>query len=131
MARGLLAGLEVDSGFRLLGVGVAGFAEAAQEELFEPDAESGAVVEERQAPPLVSRRREPSFAPGVDVEHAEHGRGWVWGVGLGRVTVRFETALSGPGPVRTFRIEDPALRLVDAASPVDDPSGPGWASEER
>ncbi|MBK8462116.1 MAG: DNA polymerase IV [Nigerium sp.] len=131
VARGLLAGLEVDSGFRLLGVGVAGFAEAAQEELFEPDAESGAVVEERQAPPLVSRRREPSFAPGVDVEHAEHGRGWVWGVGLGRVTVRFETALSGPGPVRTFRIEDPALRLVDAASPVDDPSGPGWASEER
>lgn len=41
--------------------------------------------------------------------HAEHGRGWVQGSGVGRVTVRFETPDSPPGRVRTFRIEDPAL----------------------
>jgi hypothetical protein len=29
--------------------------------------------------------------PGIDVEHDQHGHGWVWGSGLGRVTVRFET----------------------------------------
>ena len=42
-------------------------------------------------------------------ESAEHGPGWVWGSGVGRVTVRFETAESGPGPVRTFSATDPAL----------------------
>jgi DNA polymerase-4 len=45
----------------------------------------------------------------MDVVHAEHGPGWVWGSGLGRVTVRFETAETGPGPVRTFRANDPDL----------------------
>jgi DNA polymerase-4 len=28
---------------------------------------------------------------------------------VGRVTVRFETAATGPGPVRTFRADDPDL----------------------
>jgi DNA polymerase-4 len=46
----------------------------------------------------------------MDVEHAEHGPGWVWGSGSGRVTVRFETAETPPGPVRTFRTDDPDLR---------------------
>jgi hypothetical protein len=41
--------------------------------------------------------------------HTEHGDGWVWGSGLGRVTVRFETAETPPGPVRTFAVDDPAL----------------------
>jgi DNA polymerase IV len=43
------------------------------------------------------------------VQHAVHGAGWVWGSGIGRVTVRFETAETGPGPVRTFRADDPDL----------------------
>jgi DNA polymerase IV len=33
----------------------------------------------------------------------------VWGSGLGRVTVRFETAETGPGPVQTFPDDDPSL----------------------
>jgi DNA polymerase-4 len=45
----------------------------------------------------------------MDVRHADYGPGWVWGAGLGRVTVRFETADTGPGPVRTFADDDPAL----------------------
>jgi DNA polymerase-4 len=46
----------------------------------------------------------------MDVVHAEHGPGWVWGSGKGVVTVRFETAETGPGPVRSFPVDDPALR---------------------
>ena len=41
-----------------------------------------------------------SWAPGMDVEHATLGRGWVWGSGRGVVTVRFETAETDPGAVR-------------------------------
>ena len=50
------------------------------------------------------------WRPGMDVEHADHGPGWVWGSGLGRVTVRFETAETPPGPVHTFATDDPDLR---------------------
>ena len=31
---------------------------------------------------------------------------------MGRVTVRFETRHTGPGPVRTFFEDDPALQLA-------------------
>jgi DNA polymerase-4 len=48
----------------------------------------------------------------MDVRHDEYGAGWVWGAGRGRVTVRFETANTGPGPVRTFAADDPALSPV-------------------
>lgn len=51
----------------------------------------------------------PSWPPGADVIHAEHGRGWVWGAGKGVVTVRFETAETAPGPVRSFAADDPDL----------------------
>jgi DNA polymerase-4 len=44
--------------------------------------------------------------------HDDHGRGWVWGAGLGRVTVRFEARTTGPGPIRTFAADDPALHPV-------------------
>lgn len=143
IARGLLDGVPIESGFRLLGVGVANFTEAAQEELFEPDA-VGAVLHvaadaapravpetahptpTRDVDPSIRPRWAPSFLPGADVEHTDHGRGWVWGAGLGRVTVRFETAETGPGPVRTFRADDPALRLLETRAPADG-GGPGWA----
>ena len=112
LARGLLVGLDVRGGVRLLGVGVSGFTTVAQEELFDVDAE-GPVLEERE----VARPAETDetgtvrrWPPGADVEHAGHGRGWVWGSGLGRVTVRFETADTPPGPVRTFAVDDPELR---------------------
>jgi DNA polymerase IV len=53
----------------------------------------------------------PGWAPGLDVEHDTYGAGWVWGAGVGRVTVRFETRDTPAGPVRTFADDDPALRL--------------------
>ncbi len=109
LARTLLDGLDVSGGVRLLGVGVSGFTEAAQEELFEVE-EAGPVVEETRE--FVRPRLQPAYRPGADVVHTELGVGWVWGSGLGRVTVRFETAQTGPGPVRTFALDDPALTLL-------------------
>ncbi|UGQ10770.1 DNA polymerase IV [Yinghuangia sp. ASG 101] len=69
--------------------------------------------------------------PGQDVEHAEHGPGWVQGSGVGRVTVRFETPGSAPGRVRTFPVDDPALRpseplpLAPMATLRERPEAPG------
>ena len=60
-------------------------------------------------PELERFTRGRRWAPGMDVAHTEHGQGWVWGSGVGRVTVRFETAETGPGPVRTFWADDPEL----------------------
>ena len=51
---------------------------------------------------LPSRRGVRRWSPGMDVEHDEMGRGWVWGSGRGVVTVRFETAETEPGPVRSY-----------------------------
>jgi DNA polymerase-4 len=111
IAKALLDGLDVSSGVRLLGVGVSGFSDVAQEPLFglETAGEADQVVEETSTP---VQRRPRLWLPGVDVIHAEMGPGWVWGSGLGKVTVRFETADSGPGPVRTFAMEDESLSLV-------------------
>lgn len=49
------------------------------------------------------------WSAGHDVLHATHGRGWVQGSGVGRVTVRFEEPGSRPGRVRTFLVDDPDL----------------------
>jgi len=119
VAKALLDGLDVSQGVRLLGVGVSGLVEVAQEPLFDLEvATPGRVVEEAEAP--VSRRP-LTWLPGADVVHAEFGPGWVWGSGLGRVTVRFETAATGPGPVRTFAVDDPELAV---AVPPDGPAEP-------
>ncbi|MFC5678944.1 DNA polymerase IV [Aeromicrobium endophyticum] len=106
-ARGLLAGEDISNGLRLLGVGVSGLADWVQDDLFssgddapdETDDEASATVEQRPV----------RWYPGMDVHHEAHGDGWVWGAGLGRVTVRFETRWTSPGPVHTFRADDPAL----------------------
>ena len=45
-------------------------------------------------------------------QHDEHGRGWVWGAGRGVVTVRFETAETGPGRVLSLADDDPGLSAV-------------------
>ncbi|MCW2810269.1 MAG: dinB [Friedmanniella sp.] len=60
----------------------------------------------------LEERAQPRWLPGADVTHERLGAGWVWGAGLGRVTVRFETASTGPGPVRTFTLGDPELTLT-------------------
>ena len=113
VAVSLLGAVNVAGGVRLLGVGVAGLTDLRQAELFFDEVESEPVdaLEHEAAPPPVSAV--PNWRPGFDVEHDEHGRGWVWGAGLGRVTVRFETRHTPPGPVRTFAADDPALRRVE------------------
>lgn len=103
IARSLLADLDTTGGVRLLGVGVSGLADWVQEDLFGETAEDEEVEVVLPEPP---RRTWP---PGADVVHDEMGAGWVWGSGSGVVTVRFETADTPPGPVRSFRADDPAL----------------------
>ncbi|WP_125036417.1 DNA polymerase IV [Nocardioides sp. LS1] len=106
LARGLLTDLDTSGGVRLLGVGVSGLADWIQEDLF------GETTDEAEEPPEVVEppsTRRSTWAPGMDVEHAEMGRGWVWGAGRGVVTVRFETAESPAGPVRSYPEDDPQL----------------------
>ena len=130
VARRLLAGLDVRDGVRLIGVGVSGFTGAAQEELFETDDDIAPMTEEvvtdavAAIPARAGRRADAIWWPGQDVEHDTLGRGWVWGSGLGVVTVRFETRLTGVGPVRSLPIDDPALHraaLLPLAHEVPEP----------
>ncbi|HEU4337071.1 MAG TPA: DNA polymerase IV [Nocardioides sp.] len=107
IARSLLGDLDTTGGVRLLGVGVSGLADWVQEDLFGDTAEDEEVDVVLPEPP----RR--SWPPGADVVHDEMGAGWVWGAGSGVVTVRFETADTPPGPVRSFRADDPALRRLE------------------
>ncbi|KRE96122.1 DNA polymerase IV [Nocardioides sp. Soil774] len=109
VARTLLGDLDTTGGVRLLGVGVSGLADWVQEDLFGESTDEDD-VEEVVLPP---QQRSRTWAPGADVVHDEMGRGWVWGSGSGVVTVRFETADTPPGPVRSFRSDDPALHRVE------------------
>ncbi|MGH3352730.1 MAG: DNA polymerase IV [Nocardioides sp.] len=102
----LFAAGETAGGVRLLGVGVSGLADWIQEDLF------GEETEEETEPEvqLPEPSRRPTWAAGMDVIHAEMGRGWVWGSGRGVVTVRFETAETPAGPVRSYAADDPDLQ---------------------
>ncbi len=127
-ARQLLRGAsaQVAQGVRLIGVGVSGFTAAAQEALFEVASSSPDELQIDTVAPTV-RHASIGYQPGEDVTHDTWGAGWVWGSGHGWVTVRFETALSEkPGPVRAYRLDDPALR----ATPVV-VEGDGEVSPER
>lgn len=106
-ARALLADLDTTGGVRLLGVGVSGLADWVQEDLFGETADADEPELPEVEVPHHSRR---TWAPGMDVEHDDLGRGWVWGSGRGVVTVRFETAETPAGPVRSYAEDDPALR---------------------
>ena len=146
-AERLLGGLDVSDGLRLIGVGVSGLSLYTQPDLLDglldaPAAPGPADVEDFDRPDAggspeprrragaasrsssQSRRRRrarPAWRPGQDVEHAEHGRGWVQGSGVGRVTVRFEGPHTEVGRIRTFADDDPELTATDP--PVWQPSG--------
>ena len=106
LASQLFAEIDTSAGIRLLGVGVSGLADWVQEDLF-TSADPSPVPAPAAFDEQVHVPRQ--WVPGMDVVHADHGPGWVWGSGLGRVTVRFETADTGPGPVHTFADDDPDL----------------------
>lgn len=111
VARTLLAEVDTSGGVRLLGVGVSGLADWIQDDLFADQADEAVEdVDEQTESVLASLSRRRTWAPGMDVEHAVHGRGWVWGAGRGVVTVRFETAQTPPGRVLSLAADDPALR---------------------
>ncbi|MFF3346697.1 DNA polymerase IV [Streptomyces sp. NPDC002779] len=139
----LLESVDTTGGVRLLGVGVSGLADYTQEDLFAQAAgergrgaedvgedgagevgEAGGVGAAAEMGAAVERR----WAAGHDVRHAEFGHGWVQGSGVGRVTVRFETPESGPGRVRTFRVDDPELVPAEPLPLV--PRRPGVAVDE-
>jgi DNA polymerase-4 len=142
LARTLLGEVDTSGGVRLLGVGVSGLADWIQEDLFadlEDDASDPADAgKEPLADDAIDRvTRGRRWAPGMDVVHAVHGPGWVWGSGRGLVTVRFETAETGPGPVKTFHADDADLvprprgrdsgveGALDATPSTRDGPGPG------
>ncbi|GAA3171196.1 DNA polymerase IV [Streptomyces ramulosus] len=146
----LLDLVDTTGGVRLLGVGVSGLADFTQEDLFAQlateqeaaeaaqQARGAAVAGEEQGGAEPEEERPRRWHPGLDVVHDEYGAGWVQGSGVGRVTVRFEQPWSAPGRVRTFAVDDPALRpgeplpLVGGApepDPVRGGAGPATGGE--
>ncbi len=117
IARRLLAEAGTAGGLRLLGVGVSGLSLYSQGDLFAVDEDEigEPAADEVTAPTLEVSPPDPAtrWWPGQDVRHDELGPGWVWGRGLGRVTVRFEGPRTPPGPVRTLAADDPALQPAD------------------
>jgi DNA polymerase-4 len=138
IARRLLAEAGASGGLRLLGVGVSGLSVYAQGDLFAEDDEVADTADTADTAVLTADAVEPEpevaqsptptekrWWPGQDVRHEQFGAGWVWGRGLGRVTVRFEGPLTAPGPVRTLAADDPALSPADPPDwrPTVDPPG--------
>jgi len=118
VARRLLEESDISGGIRLLGVGVSSLADWIQDDLFTESEYADTPPEVIELP---ERTRDlTGYYPGQDVVHPEYGRGWVWGSGLGRVTVRFETTDTPPGPVRTFAIDDPALTKLSTNGTEED-----------
>jgi DNA polymerase-4 len=115
-----LAGAAVPAGgVRLIGVSLAGLTDDPPPALFDPEPVPARLPEPlaeaiRAAEPETPDPAEPRpWRTGDDVRHPEHGHGWVQGAGHGRVTVRFETRVTGPGRAVTLASDDPALTLAD------------------
>ncbi|HET8604887.1 MAG TPA: DNA polymerase IV [Marmoricola sp.] len=122
LARSLLGEVDTSGGVRLLGVGVSGLADWIQDDLWS-DEDDEAGTPDPEAADLAAAaalRRRTGWAPGMDVEHETHGRGWVWGAGRGVVTVRFETAASGPGRVLSLAADDPLLHSFRPGEKAED-----------
>lgn len=117
----LLSEVDLRGGVRLVGVSTSNFVASAQERLFDDDADAEAPSHTltTMSEVDVSGVRGRGWFPGAEVSHPVHGRGWVWGAGLGRVTIRFETRTSGPGPVKTFSDDDPLLESDPELMPLE------------
>jgi DNA polymerase-4 len=129
-ARRLLVETGTGGGLRLLGVGVSGLSLYAQGDLFGDDDDGGSVAAVEGPEPVAEtpveapQPADKRWWPGQDVRHDELGAGWVWGRGLGRVTVRFEGPTTPPGPVRTLSADDPLLHPADPPDWRTDPPDP-------
>lgn len=108
----LLDAFTPQGGVRLLGVGVSGLSPWIQGDLFdqESDVETTTFDTAAETSPIITPSV-PDWLTGTDVHHERYGDGWVWGSGLARVTVRFETRHTPPGPIHTFMTNDPELHL--------------------
>lgn len=113
-ARSVVPRPETSGAVRLVGVSLSGLTEERQAVLF-PD--PGVAEPEKLHTEVAAEPEEvPAYAhwrPTLDVHHPEHGHGWVQGTGAGVVSVRFETRSTGPGPTRTFTVDDPDLSPAD------------------
>ncbi|GAA2068442.1 DNA polymerase IV [Aeromicrobium halocynthiae] len=123
-ARRLLDDADLGGGLRLIGVGVSALADWVQDDLFTTETAPLDPADEQPRDDVPTPATD--WSPGMDVHHATHGDGWVWGAGLERVTVRFETRTTPAGPVMTFPASDPLLRpghARDAEDLTDDRTG--------
>ncbi|OFT32918.1 DNA polymerase IV [Corynebacterium sp. HMSC08A12] len=123
LAQRLMPRPEQAGAFRLVGVSVSGLVADRQELLF-PELDGPPVPIAAPTDSDVgfsslgddATTARPVWHATQDVSHVEFGHGWVQGAGNGVVSVRFETAATGPGKTRTFRIDDEDL---SPANPLD------------
>lgn len=108
---------------RLLGVGFSGLSDVRQESLFPELEQQEVALGEASAPPAPHEPEAGGRRIGDDVAHPQFGHGWLQGAGHGVMTVRFETRGTGPGPARTFPVEDPD---IVPANPVDSLDWPDY-----
>jgi DNA polymerase-4 len=121
-AQRLTEGALPDSGVRLIGVSLSGLADFVQPPLFDTDTTQAALTEEvveQDTGGATAAYPTRAWRPGDDVHHSTYGHGWVQGSGHGRVTVRFETRNTGPGPARTLSVADPALTRADPLASLE------------
>jgi len=130
---------DVTEPVRLLGVSFHALSEHAQLMLALDDdapapggrAEPPVVEEPPAAPAGPVRATASDVAPGLDVQTAADGRGWVVRVGDdGRVAVRFETTRTGPGYQRWVDPDVEDLVLVPPLGPDGAVVGPPDAEDD-
>ena len=101
---------------RLVGVSLSGLDRERQEVLF-PELDRIEIITVKDTAPIEPAKR--TWVATQDIRHSEYGHGWVQGTGHGVVSVRFETRSTGPGPTRSFAVDDPALSPADPADSLD------------
>ncbi|KXO89581.1 DNA polymerase IV [Tsukamurella pseudospumae] len=115
-------------GLRLVGVGFSGLSSVEQFTLFGDETDEAADLSDTDGattpsePDVEEAGAVIGWRPGMDVRHPEFGHGWVQGAGHGVLSVRFETRTSGPGRMRSFKVDDAALREADPLDSLDWPA---------